>query len=345
MALVPEHILQGVIIRGIAAMRRDARLVEQLFRNVDRDGQDQMKTLFKSQIPFDLCLNYPREVLKVPGIVIVLRAQDEAQAFLGNSMGVGLPEDFAYDGGLEGEILGGVASATALAAAEPPLLFGPCRVTSATPTVITVSGVLMTDRWRGRNAQCRIVAGTGAGQIRTVTSNSNLTVTVSPAWRTTPDDTSIFEIRGVPTPVVGGQPARMYDRRDLTLWTENIGVYDQMQYQIQIVSANSAMTIYLTMIVRAILLLATNLLEQQGIMNLKVSATDLVPRAEYMPDVSYTRALNLSFVCPFTAVKELGDLAQTLQLSLDPASVDGDGSGGAMVSEIDIGLTAETVEG
>jgi hypothetical protein len=260
-------------------------------------------------------------------------------------MGTGMVEDFAYDGGLEGEILGGVASATALSSAEPPLLFGPCRVTSATPTVITVSGVVMTDRWRGRNAVCRIVAGTGAGQSRVVSGNTNLTVTVTPAWRTAPDDTSIFDVRGVPTPVLGGEPARMFDRRDLGLWTENIGVYDSMQYQVQIVSANSAMTIYLTMIVRAILLLATNLLEQQGIINLKVSATDLVPRAEYMPDVSYVRALNLSFTCPFTAIRELGDLATSLQLSLEPASVEGDGASGAMVSEIDVGLTAETVEG
>lgn len=343
MALVPEHILQAVIIRGINAMRRDSRLVEQLFRNVDRAGQAQMQELFKSQVPFDLCLNYPREVLKVPGIVIVLRAQDEAQAFLGNSMGTGLVEEFAYDGGLEGEILGGVASATALSSAEPPLLFGPCRVTSATSTVITVSGVVITDRWR--NAVCRIVAGTGAGQSRVVSGNTNLTVTVTPGWRTAPDDTSIFEVRGVPTPVLGGEPARMYDRRDLGLWTENIGVYDALQYQVQIVSANSAMTIYLTMIVRAILLLATNMLEQQGIINLKVSATDLVPRAEYMPDVSYVRALNLSFTCPFTAIRELCDLATSLQLSLDPASVSGDGASGAMVSEVDVGLTTETVEG
>jgi hypothetical protein len=343
MALVPEHILQAVIVRGIEAMRRDSRLVEQLFRNVDRAGQEQMRELFKSRVPFDLCLNYPREVLKLPGIVILLRSQDEGQAFIGDSMGVATPDEFSYDGGLETDIIGGVASASSMSAAEPPLLFGPCRVESGTATTILISGVSMNDRWEGRNATARIVAGTGAGQSRKVASNTAQIVTVTPAWKITPDDTSIFEVRGDPVPVVPGAPARLYDRRDTTLWTEQLGVYDAMQYQIQVASPNPAMTIYLCTILRAIMFLSRRLLEQQGIINMKIAASDLAPKAEYLPDPAYVRVLNLSFMAPFTVIKELGDLATSLQLEIETSTADGWQD--TMVTSTSVGLTVDTIEG
>lgn len=315
MALVPEHILQGVIVRGINALRKDARLVDQLFRNVDAEGQRQMRELFRTGVPFDLCLNYPREVLKLPGIVILLRAQDEAQAFLADSMGAEMPEAFSYEGGIEGEILGGVASATTIGG-DAPLLYGPAYIASATSTTVSFNRPLSQD-WRGRNATCRIVAGTGAGQIRTIASNTPTTITVTPAWRTTPDATSVIEVRGVPGEYIGGQPHHMYNKWDPNLWIENRGVYDAMQYQIIIASPNPSMTIYLSMILRAILFLSRDLLEKQGIINLKVASTDLVPRAEYLPDVSYTRALNVSFMSPFNVYQEIGDVGRELQIALE----------------------------
>lgn len=46
------------------------------------------------------------------------------------------------------------------------------------------------------NAQVRIVSGTGAGQVRTIASNTVTALTVSAAWTTTPDATSAFSIEG-----------------------------------------------------------------------------------------------------------------------------------------------------
>lgn len=46
------------------------------------------------------------------------------------------------------------------------------------------------------NAQVRIVSGTGAGQIRTITSNTATELTVSFSWTTTPDSTSVYSIEG-----------------------------------------------------------------------------------------------------------------------------------------------------
>jgi hypothetical protein len=46
------------------------------------------------------------------------------------------------------------------------------------------------------NFEIRILSGTGAGQIRTIASNTATVVTVSAAWTTNPDATSIFGIFG-----------------------------------------------------------------------------------------------------------------------------------------------------
>ena len=51
-----------------------------------------------------------------------------------------------------------------------------------------------TNQWT--NSQIRITAGTGSGQIRTVASNTGTVITVSVAWTTQPDATSIYSIEG-----------------------------------------------------------------------------------------------------------------------------------------------------
>jgi hypothetical protein len=51
-----------------------------------------------------------------------------------------------------------------------------------------------TNQWT--NSQIRIVSGTGAGQIRTIASNTGTVITTSAAWTTTPDATSVYSIEG-----------------------------------------------------------------------------------------------------------------------------------------------------
>jgi len=46
------------------------------------------------------------------------------------------------------------------------------------------------------NSQVRIVSGTGAGQIRTIASNTATALTTSAAWTTAPDATSVYSIEG-----------------------------------------------------------------------------------------------------------------------------------------------------
>ena len=51
-----------------------------------------------------------------------------------------------------------------------------------------------TNQWA--NSQVRIVSGTGAGQIRTIASNTATVLTTSAAWTTQPDATSVYNLEG-----------------------------------------------------------------------------------------------------------------------------------------------------
>ena len=72
--------------------------------------------------------------------------------------------------------------------------FATGTATSATGTTLVNSAkTWATNQWA--NSQVRIVSGTGAGQIRSITSNTGTTLTV-PTWTTTPDATSVYSIEG-----------------------------------------------------------------------------------------------------------------------------------------------------
>jgi hypothetical protein len=74
------------------------------------------------------------------------------------------------------------------------LAFGSGTATSGTGTTLVQTGKTWTvNQWT--NSQVRIVSGTGAGQIRTISSNTADTLTV-PTWTTTPDATSVYQITG-----------------------------------------------------------------------------------------------------------------------------------------------------
>ena len=72
--------------------------------------------------------------------------------------------------------------------------FATGTATSATGTTLVQTGKTWTaSQWI--NSQVRITAGTGAGQVRTITANTADTLTVA-TWTTTPDATSQYAIEG-----------------------------------------------------------------------------------------------------------------------------------------------------
>ena len=64
----------------------------------------------------------------------------------------------------------------------------------ATSTLTNTAKSWAVNQWT--NFQIRIVSGTGAGQVRTIASNTATVITVGSAWTTTPDSTSNYAIEG-----------------------------------------------------------------------------------------------------------------------------------------------------
>lgn len=64
----------------------------------------------------------------------------------------------------------------------------------AAATLTNSAKAWSTNQWA--NAQLRITAGTGIGQIRTVASNTGTVLTVSANWTTNPDATSVYSLEG-----------------------------------------------------------------------------------------------------------------------------------------------------
>lgn len=64
----------------------------------------------------------------------------------------------------------------------------------ASTTITDSSKSWTTNQWA--NSQVRITSGTGAGQIRSISSNTGTEITVSSAWTANPDNTSQYSIEG-----------------------------------------------------------------------------------------------------------------------------------------------------
>jgi hypothetical protein len=73
--------------------------------------------------------------------------------------------------------------------------FATGTATAGTSTTISNSAkTWTTNQWS--NYAIRITSGTGVGQVRYISSNTGTQITVSSAWTTTPDSTSVYSIEG-----------------------------------------------------------------------------------------------------------------------------------------------------
>jgi len=75
-----------------------------------------------------------------------------------------------------------------------------------------------TNEWA--NFAVRIVAGTGIGQVRTISSNTSTALTIIGTWTTNPDSTSVYQLQGDPDKIyanLGGTPAILIHNIDAAM--------------------------------------------------------------------------------------------------------------------------------
>ncbi len=301
MSIMPEYVLQQVLVRGLRAIRKDERIIGALFRNLQQSELQALVRFFQDN-SIDLSLNYPDQNLKLPAIVILLKGEAESDAFLGDLMQsytslreLGTPyhiEEVAGDATIVGR--GTTARATA-----PNLRTQMSAITAAAGTASTVevpAGLFTLFDPFEEETFVTILEGTGAGQTRQVVSvdpgsdGANAVLTVTPTW-TPPDATSVIKFVSDPSDI-SGEPPKLFKAGDVV---DRIGAHYKANYQIICLGPNPEVTIYLYNIVKSMIFLNMQFLVTNGFLNPKMSGSDFMPRAEYLPDLAYNRSLLLEF--------------------------------------------------
>lgn len=332
MSILPETILQTVIVRGFRTFREDNRYLDQLLRNLDQRSAAEMRDLLQKQ-RIDISLNYPKDPPKMPAIILTLKQESEAQAFLNDQMGIdSIPEAMTFDSFEDEEldVLGGAASASTLSGLGL-LKDGPLQAAGATNNTLRITEVRWDhDEWLVESCVVNVLNGTGRGQTRTISGNNKTTLIVEPNWTINPDSTSVFEIR-TPADETVGEPRSLYTREEAQFVERLGGIYKQT-WQVIIMGTNQVQTIILHAILKSIMTISRMWLEKQGVINLQMSASDYMPSQELLPTKAYMRVMNLDFLYHFDVFVGLTDLATAFRIVLE----DGDDELSVTLSDVEV---------
>jgi hypothetical protein len=347
MSILPEYILQQVLVRGIRAFREDDSLVRMLFRNLHQDDVDGFCEFLRDHT-IDISLNFPAEPITVPSVIVALKSESESQGFLGELLQP--PQSVKNTGHpfpmeeieSPATVLGGGSVENVGLTSE--FIGTPIRATGSTINTLNFALIPpfnVSDPFEFDNLQIVIMEGLGAGQTRDVLSvtpngaSQSVTVRVSD-WLILPDSTSIFSFKTSNEPGVTGEPSKLFTA---STPVERTGSQYRVSYQLLISGPNSEITLFLYALVKAIVIIQRDYLLQNGFLNVKMSGTDFVTKPEYLPTLAYSRALILEFEHSFDVYMELEPLTRIrLQIGVfDPDVRDGSGTENIVSStEIDV---------
>ena len=92
MSLIPEVIIQRVLVDGIRDIRNSSWKSDQLFKSVPQSFAQEFYELL-TKTPIDVTINYPREDSQFPCVCILLRAEEESQIMIGDLLSSGYDEN------------------------------------------------------------------------------------------------------------------------------------------------------------------------------------------------------------------------------------------------------------
>lgn len=330
MSTMPELILQRGIINGFTAIRKDPKIIEALFKNLPVAQVAEIKKFILNQ-PIDLSLNYPKEDIKVPAIVMLLKNEVESNTFIGDIMGAPPNYDMP-DQDMAMDTLGGAAGSVSDQQGLPRKILGPLRVNAQIPTSnlptppdfnsLTFVGEdqdMINEVFSGWSntspLMLYVISGAGAGQIRMISQISSDQLDIVGTFDVNCNNTSVVEIRESSAPEASyGSPTRLYDVQN-ALGLLRIGANYDATYQLEILAGNQEEVIYLYSVLKAVLFTQRKFFEAQGIMAVKITGTDLAPKTELLPDEVFTRTMMVQFTYPFEFLVEQ-DVAKAIELTL-----------------------------
>ena len=352
MSIVPEYVIQQVLVQGIRKFREDGNLVSMLFRNLNQDDVNGLIQFMRNET-IDIALNWPDAGIKVPAIVISLKSESESQAFLGEVMQSAT--NVAHTGTpFRKDVLTAPASTLGSGSLGVPgieefSLEDPVQATGSTSTSVfvdTVSPFNVEDPFEVRFDEELLVVvreGTGAGQRRAVSTivpnraTGDTEITVTSNWATLPDATSILEFQATSQRGSTGEPSKLFEPDQ---FIERLGAHYSASYQLLVVGPNQELTIFLYAMVKAMFTINLGYLQRHGFIEPRLGGTDFVAKSEYLPELAYQRALILEFQHAFD-VYLTPELVTGINIGLSVNDPDvGDSSGvSRVVSETTLDLS------
>jgi hypothetical protein len=327
MSVMPEAVLQHALADGFRKVRQDPRILDTLFKQLNQEQLAEVKAFLDKKIDFSV--NFPRKTtLKVPALVLLLRSETEAEAFMGNVMGQSggfeVPDtDLSYDLAGAGQQGASVSGSEGL----PRLVCGPFSVFDVegdsrllvidddedelTEFILTFETAPTLGSYN-----LHVISGPGVGQVKPICRLGSDFIDIDGIFDVQLTSESVVVIRHADNPGASiGEPSRVYLSSDPSLIRKGVN-YDA-QYQLSVLAGHQDEVLYLGALVKSILLSQTPFLEGQGIMALKISASDFTPKNEYLPSEVFQRAMTLRFTYPFSFIETL-DTFRSIDMNITP---------------------------
>lgn len=311
MSTMPEVLLERVVVNGFRKIRQDPKILDALFRHLSQVQLQQIKDYILTH-SIDFSINFPREVVKAPAVVIVLKNETEAQTFLGDMMGDS-SDPFVPDPDLSYDLLG--TSVVSNTSGLPRKLATLAVAWSDADTVYfaedqeDIVGSLQEDP--PGSMTLHVISGTGVGSVYNVLRFRSDSLDIDGTFDPYLDDTSVVELRVAYDPELAvGEPSRSYDSDARNL--VRLGMNYEASYQIHVFAGAQDEVIYLYTLLKAMFVSQRAFLEAQGLMALGIGGSDLAPRSEYVPSEVFQRVMTIKFVYPFSFLQEqevFGNLA------------------------------------
>lgn len=332
MSIIPEILLQRVVVNGFKRLKTDSRLIDNLFINA---GQREVKgirdlILYKN---IDFSVNYPtNEEIRVPALILQLTRENESEAFVGDMLGGNDLYDYP-DQEINIDTIGGHGASTSGMGNLPRKIAGAMAVTTASATSLSFNSAVYGDdivdaykRFRFDFLDLYITGGTGAGQVRMITQIDPRagSLMIDTPFDTIPDSTTVFDIRERSNPLAAdGDPHRLYAGDSQHYY--KLGTNYEAVYKLTIVGSTQYEVLYLYAILKALFTSQRVYLERQGLQNLALSGSELSPRGDYGPEAAvYQRTLDITFKYTFGFVEE-PEVFKGIDLCVTPVDYDGYG--------------------